>query len=318
MVQASGARIATRPQRSANSGSFVALDGLARPVRLGPHDVGVGPEGRQRRAALARVGADDLDAVEREAVVERDVRPGAQRGALGRVEAGPALDHDAERRRVVVRRRRGRGGGACERAEEDEGEEAHHSLQRPRAGRPEAPAPGVDACRARATGAGGCSAVSPSRGRGSGGEPPRSVRQADGVADAHRAGAHDVGAQPAAVDESAQHARPGEALEMRARLAPAPADALDLAEQEAPADQRIDVDPAGDDVAAGVPGATAGPPSAASASIASAAINVSSCPNAPGEPKVPAPSKYRSPRSPRPATASAASTGRHGASAPGR
>ena len=63
-------------------------------------------------------------------------------------------------------------------------------------------------------------------------------------------GREDVGAQPAAVDEVAQDARVGEALEVGARLAQAAADALGLADAEAPADERVEVDAAGDDVAA--------------------------------------------------------------------
>src|SRR3954454_23844751 len=59
-----------------------------------------------------------------------------------------------------------------------------------------------------------------------------------------------VGAQPAAVDQVAEDARVGEALEVRARLAEAAADALGLADAEAPADERVEVDAAGDDVAA--------------------------------------------------------------------
>src|SRR3954447_3330224 len=59
-----------------------------------------------------------------------------------------------------------------------------------------------------------------------------------------------VRAQPAAVDEVAQDAGVGEALEMGARLAQAAADALGLADAEAPPDERVEVDPAGDDVAA--------------------------------------------------------------------
>ena len=59
-----------------------------------------------------------------------------------------------------------------------------------------------------------------------------------------------IRAQPAAVDEVAQDARVGEALEVGARLAQAAADALGLADAEAPADERVEVDAAGDDVAA--------------------------------------------------------------------
>src|SRR3954469_21879547 len=48
----------------------------------------------------------------------------------------------------------------------------------------------------------------------------------------------DVGAQAAAVDQAAQRARYGQALEVGTWLARAPADALDVADAEAPADQR--------------------------------------------------------------------------------
>src|SRR5918994_6376621 len=53
------------------------------------------------------------------------------------------------------------------------------------------------------------------------------------------------------MDERAQSAG-GEALEVRARLAQPPADARDGADREAPADERVEVDPASDDVAARV------------------------------------------------------------------
>jgi hypothetical protein len=70
------------------------------------------------------------------------------------------------------------------------------------------------------------------------------------VPDRDLAAVEHVGAQPAAVDEVAQDARVGEPLEVGARLAQAAADALGLADAEAPADERVEVDAAGDDVAA--------------------------------------------------------------------
>src|SRR4051794_22840763 len=59
----------------------------------------------------------------------------------------------------------------------------------------------------------------------------------------------DVGAQAAAVDERPQRPRRGQPPEVRARLAPPLADALDVADAKAAADQRIEVDAARDDVA---------------------------------------------------------------------
>ena len=60
----------------------------------------------------------------------------------------------------------------------------------------------------------------------------------------------DVGAQAAAVDEVAEDPVVGEPLEVGAGLAQAAADALGLADAETAADERVEVDAAGDDVAA--------------------------------------------------------------------
>src|SRR3954447_4164880 len=70
------------------------------------------------------------------------------------------------------------------------------------------------------------------------------------ISDPDAARRQHVGAQPAAVNQVAEDARVGEALEVGARLAQAAADALGLADAEAPPDERVEVDPAGDDVAA--------------------------------------------------------------------
>src|SRR4051812_49308104 len=70
------------------------------------------------------------------------------------------------------------------------------------------------------------------------------------ISDDDRAAAEHVRAQPTAVDQVAQDARVGEALEVGARLAQAAADALGLPDAEAPPDERVEVDAAGDDVAA--------------------------------------------------------------------
>jgi hypothetical protein len=55
----------------------------------------------------------------------------------------------------------------------------------------------------------------------------------DGVADPQRAGVQQVGAEPPAADERAQDAGPRQALEVRAGLAAAPGDQLQLADPEA-------------------------------------------------------------------------------------
>src|SRR3954453_4945086 len=80
------------------------------------------------------------------------------------------------------------------------------------------------------------------------------------ISDGDRAAAEHVRAQPAAVDEVAQDAGVGEALEVGARLAQAVADALGLADAEAPPDERVEVDPAGDDVAGRLGGGGGGAP----------------------------------------------------------
>ena len=72
--------------------------------------------------------------------------------------------------------------------------------------------------------------------------------RADGVADADRAVAEQVGAQAAAVHER-RRVR-GRGARGGARLAQPASDALHLADREAPPDERVEVDPAGDEVAA--------------------------------------------------------------------
>ena len=52
--------------------------------------------------------------------------------------------------------------------------------------------------------------------------------------------------------ETAKHARRGKPLQVRARLGEPAADTLDLADPEAVADEGVQPDPAGDDVAAGL------------------------------------------------------------------
>jgi endoglycosylceramidase len=83
-------------------------------------------------------------------------------------------------------------------------------------------------------------------GRGGG---VRSARR-EAIADPDRPPGDDVGAQPAAVDQGAQDAAVVEALQVRARLAQATAAAARLAERELASDQRVEIDPAHDDVAA--------------------------------------------------------------------
>ena len=73
-----------------------------------------------------------------------------------------------------------------------------------------------------------------------------------------------------------ENARRRQPLEVRARLGEAPADALDLPDQEAAADERVQPDAAGDDVAARLFPGDLDSRRPASASIASASISVSS------------------------------------------
>ena len=104
---------------------------------------------------------------------------------------------------------------------------------------------GAERSRARAE-----QLLEPRIGRSHGATLPRH----DLVADADRAVGQDVRAQPAAMDEVAEDPRVGEALELGAGLAQAAADALGLSDAEAAADERVEVDAAGDDVAAGLGG----------------------------------------------------------------
>src|SRR5689334_17697165 len=77
-----------------------------------------------------------------------------------------------------------------------------------------------------------------------------SVPGRDGVPDGDRAALQDVRTQAAAVDERPQDPRARQAFEVRARLGEPPADARHRADGEATADQLVEVDAAGDDVAA--------------------------------------------------------------------
>ena len=70
----------------------------------------------------------------------------------------------------------------------------------------------------------------------------------DRVANPDRPAAEDVRAQTASTNECPQHARRRERLQVRARLREAPPDAFDLADPEPPVDERVEADPAGDDV----------------------------------------------------------------------
>ena len=70
------------------------------------------------------------------------------------------------------------------------------------------------------------------------------------VAGADGAAAHDVGTQAAAVDEALQHARLRQLLEVAARVAQPPPDALDLTDGEAAAHEVVQRDAAREDVAA--------------------------------------------------------------------
>src|SRR5215210_1449868 len=78
----------------------------------------------------------------------------------------------------------------------------------------------------------------------------------DLVADPDLAVAEHVGAQAALVDQRLQRAglsrRGGQALQVRAGLAQALTEALDAADSEMPSHQGVEVDAAGDDVAAGL------------------------------------------------------------------
>ena len=101
----------------------------------------------------------------------------------------------------------------------------------------------------------------------------------DGVADRDLAVGEDVRVQAGAVDVCLDHAGARHALERRARLAELDADALDVADAEALADERVQVDPAREHVAAAFGGVEIGiPVSAAPSSSASAAISVSARP----------------------------------------
>ena len=59
----------------------------------------------------------------------------------------------------------------------------------------------------------------------------------------------DVGSEAAAVNQLAQHALVGEALQVGAGLTEPAPDAFDVADPEALSDKAVQVDPAGDDVA---------------------------------------------------------------------
>src|SRR5690349_6440783 len=74
--------------------------------------------------------------------------------------------------------------------------------------------------------------------------------RADLVAHADDAVAHDVGPQAARAVERGTHSGPGQLLEVRAGRAVAHANHHDLADAELPADERVEVDAFGDDVAA--------------------------------------------------------------------
>src|SRR5262245_34283181 len=82
--------------------------------------------------------------------------------------------------------------------------------------------------------------------------PPASASASIGnqrVPDRDQAAGQDVGAQAAAMDERTEEARTRDPLEVGARLAQAPPDALGLAELEVPTDERVEPYAAGDDVA---------------------------------------------------------------------
>ena len=82
-----------------------------------------------------------------------------------------------------------------------------------------------------------------------------SVERDDLVADRDLAVGQDPGAQPGAVHERLEDGLADEVRQVLARLAEPRALALDAADAEPPADERVDVDPAGEDVAAALGGA---------------------------------------------------------------
>ena len=84
--------------------------------------------------------------------------------------------------------------------------------------------------------------------------PRRSVSSGDGVANVNDSGREDVGSEAASVDHRAKQGGTGEALKMRARLAQASAYAADSSDLEFLADKRVQIDAAGDDVAARLDG----------------------------------------------------------------
>ena len=73
---------------------------------------------------------------------------------------------------------------------------------------------------------------------------------ADRVADGDLAVCEHVGAQAAAVHQAAQHPRCGHRLQVGARLAQLDAQAADAADRELPPDEGVQVDTAGEDLAA--------------------------------------------------------------------
>jgi len=93
------------------------------------------------------------------------------------------------------------------------------------------------------------------------------------VAHADLAIGQDVGIEPAAVDEVLDDPRPGQPLQMQARLAEFDAGALDIADPETPAHQIIEPHAPDDHLAARLR------PSQATSSSASASISVSAWPN---------------------------------------
>ena len=70
----------------------------------------------------------------------------------------------------------------------------------------------------------------------------------DRVANPDRSAPEDVGAQAAPTNERPQNARGRERLQVRARLRETAPDAFDFADPEPPVDERVEADPAGDDV----------------------------------------------------------------------
>ena len=75
------------------------------------------------------------------------------------------------------------------------------------------------------------------------------VSSADGISNADAAGREDVGAQAASVDHRAQQGGAGEALQVRAGFAQPSADAAGGPDLELLADECVEVDAAGHDVA---------------------------------------------------------------------